>query len=336
LKLLRYTLWRLLLLIPVLFGVSLITFILMRVIPGNPIDRLMSDFVPPARIEQLKQEAGLKDPLYIQYLRYGGRLLHGDAGTSFITGQPVSSELMQAFPATFELTTYSMLVIVMVGIPLGILAALRRETVIDHVVRGMSVAGFSMPLFWLGLILVYVFFFRLNLVPGPLGRIEPLVQAPAHITGLFTADALLTGNWAALVSSLRVLILPVVTLATSAIGPLARMTRSEVIEALDSDYIHAARSLGLSQALILTYALRNGLLPVITMIASIYGYLLSGSVLTESIFSWPGLGEYAFNAIANSDYNAVQGYFLLVAFMYVIVYLIMDIAYHMLDPRVRL
>lgn len=331
----RYVAWRVALLIPILLGVSVITFVLMRIIPGNPIDRLMSDFVPATRIEQIKRDAGLTDPLYVQYARYIAHLVRGDAGVSFMTGQPVASELVQAFPATFELTTYGMLLSVAAGLALGVIGALRRDAAVDHAIRTAAVAGFSVPVFWLGLVLIYVFFFKLGLVPGPIGRIEPAVAPPAHLTGLYTVDALLTGNWPAFVSSARMLVLPVVTLAASALGPVVRMTRSEVSEALQSDYVRAARSFGMPPRTIIGYALRNGFLPILTLIASLYGFLLSGSVLIESIFSWPGLGRYAFNAIANSDYNAAQGYILMVAFLYAAVYLVTDIAYHLLDPRVR-
>jgi peptide/nickel transport system permease protein len=332
----RYAIRRLALLVPVLFGVSVIAFLLLRVIPGDPVERMVSEFVPRARVEQLKREAGLTDPLPVQYGRYIGRLFRGDAGTSFVTGHPVAAELAEAFPATLELTTYAMLLSVVAGLGLGVMAAVRRDGVVDHAVRVLSVAGFSVPLFWLGLLLIYVLYFKLGLLPGPLGRIEPLVPPPARLTGLYTLDGLITGNWTALNSSTRMLILPVVTLSASAIAPLARMTRAEVLEALDSEYVRAARALGLAERMIRRKAIRNGLLPIITVIASTYGYLLSGSVLVESIFAWPGLGQYAFNAIANSDYNAVQGYILVVTVVYVLIYLALDIAYHALDPRVQL
>jgi peptide/nickel transport system permease protein len=327
---------RLLWLLPVLVGVSVIIFLLLRVLPGDPIERMTSEFIPRARIEQLKREAGLTDPLVVQYLRYVSRLVRGDAGTSFVTGQPVARELAEAFPATFELTSYAMLLTIGVGISAGVLAALRQDGVIDHAIRVLAVTGFSIPLFWLGLLLIYLLYFKLNVLPGPLGRIEPLIAPPTRATGLFTVDAALAGDWAALGSSVRMLVLPVVTLAASAMAPLARMTRAEVLDALASDYVRAARSLGLPRGRIVAQAVRNGLLPIVTMIASIYGYLLSGSVLVESIFAWPGMGQYAFNAIANSDYTAVQGYVLFVTFVYVAIYLVLDIVYHILDPRVRL
>jgi peptide/nickel transport system permease protein len=332
----RYAVRRLVLLVPVLLGVSVLAFVLLRAIPGDPIERMASEFVPRARVEQLRREAGLTDPLYVQYVRYVARLARGDAGTSFQSGLPVTAELAEAFPATFELTTYAMLLTAVAGVGLGVMAAVRRDGWVDHAVRVVSVAGLSVPLFWLGLLLIYLLYYKLDLLPGPLGRIEPLVPPPAKVTGLYTVDALVTGNWPALRSSTRMLILPVLTLTASAIAPLARITRTEVLEALDSDYVRAARSLGLAPRTVLRKAVRNGLLPIVTVMATIYGYLLSGSILVESIFAWPGMGQYAFNAIGSSDYNAVQGYILAVTFVYVVIYLALDVVYHALDPRVQL
>lgn len=331
----RYVLRRLLFIVPVLFGVSLVTFILLHVIPGNPIDRITSIYIPEARIEELKKEAGFADPIHVQFLRYMGKLIHGNTGTSFVSGRSVRSELSEVFPATFELTTLAILLAIVIGTPLGILAAVKRDSLVDHVVRVVAVIGFSVPLFWLGLLLIYFVFYLWNIVPAPLGRIESLIEPPDNITGLYILDSLLTRNWESLISSIRVLILPVVTLVASAMAPIARMVRSEMIEALDSDYIRTAKSLGLSQRIVLFWAMRNALLPNITMAGSIYGYLLGGSVLIETVFAWPGMGKYAFEAIANSDYPVVQGYILLVTFMYIIIYLLLDILYCFLDSRIR-
>ena len=335
-RILRHTARRLLFLLPVLFGVTLIAFVLVRVLPGNPIDRMSSEYVPPARLEQLKREAGLKDPVYVQFGRYISHLVHGDAGTSFVTGLPVASELIRAFPATFELTSYSMVLTVLIGIPLGIISAVKQNSLADHLTRAMVVGGFSMPIFWLGLVLIYVFFFKLNIVPAPLGRIPAFVQPPAHITGLYTVDALLTRNWTSLLASFHVLILPVVTLAVSALAPVARMVRAEMVATLDSDFVRTAGALGLPRGRVLQDALRVVLLPIVTIIASVYGNLLSGSVLVESIFSYPGMGLYAFNAITNNDYTAVQAYIILAAFMYASIYLVLDLVYCYLDPRVQI
>jgi peptide/nickel transport system permease protein len=331
----RYAFRRIALFIPVLLGVTLITFVLTRVMPGNPIDRLVSAYIPEARIEELKREAGLEDPLYVQYFRYVGGIMKGDLGTSFLTGRPVMGELVQRFPATFELTTYAMVFGSLIGIAMGMVAAVNRDGLIDHTVRVVSVIGYSVPIFWLGLLLTYVFFFRLRLAPAPLGRISPDVAAPAKLTGLYIVDSLIAGNWAALLSSARALMLPVASLAISALAPIARITRSEMVDALDSQYVKSAKALGLPRFTVLGYTLRNGLLPIMTMTASIYAFLLGGSVLIESIFAWPGMGQYAFNAIVNSDYTAVQGYILIVTFAYLVLYLLLDIAYSILDPRVQ-
>ncbi len=330
----RYSLRRVLLMVPVLLGVTVITFVLTRVMPGNPIDRIASSYIPEARIKELKREAGLEDPLYVQFCRYVYRLPRGDLGTSFVSGLPVAKELRQRFPATLELTTYGMLISILVGVAIGVMAAANRGGIIDHAVRLIAVSGYSVPSFWLGLILIYGLFFKLGIAPAPLGRIPPQVSAPEEITGLYTVDALLTRNMPALLASAHGLMLPVLTLAFGALAPIARITRSEMVDALDSEYIRTARSLGLPRSRSLHYALRNGLLPIITMAASIYGYLLSGSVLIESIFAWPGMGQYAFNAIVSSDYTAVQGYIILVTFSYLFLYLILDILYSALDPRV--
>jgi ABC-type dipeptide/oligopeptide/nickel transport system permease component len=331
----RYAFRRVVLMIPVLLGVTLITFVLTRVMPGNPIDRITSVYVPAARIEELKREAGLGDPVYLQYAKYVGGLLHGDLGTSFMTGLPVATELVRRFPATFELTTYGMLLTVLIGTGMGMIAAVKRDGLLDQLVRVISVTGYSMPVFWLGLILAFIFFFKLGLAPAPLGRIDPGVAAPVKITGLYTVDSLLTGDWVAFVASTRALMLPVASLVLSSLAPIARITRSEMVEALDSEYVRTARSLGLPQSRVLRYTLRNGLLPIMTMAASIYGYLLGGSVLIETIFAWPGMGQYAFNGIANNDYTVVQGYIVLVTFTYLVLYLVLDIAYSALDPRVQ-
>lgn len=334
-RVLRYALRRISLIVPVLLGVTLITFVLTRVMPGNPIDRITSDYVPQARIRELKREAGLEDPLYIQYGRYIRDLMKGDLGTSFITGLPVASQLAQRLPATFELTTYAMLVTVLIGIGMGMLAAVKRDGFIDHIVRVISVAGYSMPIFWLGLVLIFIFFFKLRLAPAPLGRISPNLPAPAKLTGLYTIDSIVQGNWTALVASARALMLPVVSLALPSLAPIARITRSEMVEALDSEYVRTARSLGLAKSTVLRCSLTNGLLPIVTMAANVYGFLLSGSVLVECIFAWPGMGQYAFSGIANSDYTAVQGYIILVSFAYSVLYLVLDILYTLLDPRVE-
>jgi peptide/nickel transport system permease protein len=279
---------------------------------------------------------GLNKPIFVQYVDYIWQVLHGNLGTSFTTTHPVLSDLTSRFGATFEITLYAMLLALIVGVPLGILAAVRRGRIVDHVSRVVAVSGIALPVFWTSLMLLYLLYLKAHILPAPDGRINPLVQPPTDITGLYTVDSLLTGNWKALSSSVDALILPVCVLAFGVMAPIARITRSGMIEALDSDYIRAARSLGLSpRKVILGHAFRNALLPLLTMIAVLYGYLLGGVVLVENIFAWPGLGQYVFTAITSSDYPAVQGFILYATVIYVVLFLIVDLLYLAIDPRVR-
>jgi peptide/nickel transport system permease protein len=332
-----YAARRLVLLLPVLLGVTIVTFVLTRVIPGNPIDQLVSPLASPQQREELIRQHGLNQPVYTQYWDYIKALLHGDLGTSFSTSHSVLSDLTSRFGATFELTLYAMLLSMLLGISLGILAAVRSGRVADHLVRIFSVGGIAFPVFWTSLTLLYIFFVKLHWLPGPYGRIDPNIGAPHQITGLYTVDSLLTGNWAALRSSAEALVLPVGVLAFAVMAPIARITRSGMVEALESDYIRAARSLGLPErTIVLRHAFRNAVLPVITMVAVVYGYLLGGVVLVENIFSWPGLGSYVFNAITSSDYPAVQGFILYATTIYVLLFLVVDLLYMAIDPRIRI
>jgi peptide/nickel transport system permease protein len=330
-----YAARRIVLLIPVLLGVTFVTFLLTRVIPGDPIDQLISPLASPQERAALIQQHGLDEPIWKQYLLYIKGLLHGDLGTSFTTSHSVLSDLTSRFGATFELTLYAMLLALAVGIPFGIIAAVRSGGWVDHVVRTLSVAGIAFPVFWTSLTLLYVFFLKLHWLPGPSGRIDPNVSPPTQITGLYTVDSLLTANWEALRSSAEALVLPVSVLAFAVMAPIARITRSGMVEALESDYVRAARSLGLSERTIRRHAFRNAVLPLITMVAIVYGYLLGGVVLVENIFSWPGLGSYVFNAITSSDYPAVQGFILYATTLYVVLFLIVDLLYMAIDPRIR-
>jgi len=333
---LTYIARRLALLVPVLLGVTLVTFALTRLIPGNPIDQLVSPLASPEQRQQLIEEHGLDEPFYDQYVVYVENLAHGDLGTSFTTSQPVLEDLTSRFSATFELTLYAMVVAVLLGVPLGIAAAVWRNRWVDHVARVLSVTGIALPVFWTSLTLLYFLFFRLHVLPAPYGRIDPRVTSPHDYTGLLTIDSLLSANWAALRSSAEALILPVAVLAFAVMAPIARITRSGMLEALESDYVRAARSLGLpARTVVLRHALRNALLPLITMVAVVYGYLLGGVVLVEEIFAWPGLGRYVYNAIVSSDYPAVQGFILYATTIYVLLFLVVDVLYLLIDPRIR-
>lgn len=331
-----YVLRRILLLIPILLGVTIVTFVLTRVVPGNPVDRMVSPLASQQAKEQVVHSLGLDQPIYVQYFTYVEHLTRLDFGTSFTTSHPVFSDLTSRFAATFELTSYAMLLALIFGLTLGVVAAVRRNGVVDHVARVVSVTGVAIPSFWLALVLIYLFFYLTHILPAPTGRINPLINPPQHITGLYTIDALLTANWTALSSAAGNLVAPVVVLAFPAMAPIARITRSSMIEALESDYARAARSLGIAErAVVLKYCLKNGLLPVITYAGIVYGFLLGGSVLVEDIFAWPGLGLYAFNAISSADYPAVQGFIIYATTVYVVIFLILDVLYMLLDPRIK-
>lgn len=331
-----YVARRILLLIPVLLGVTFIAFALTRILPGNPIDRLAGPYVSAERKAEITAQFGLDQPFYVQYGTYVKNLMQGDLGRSIISGVPVSDELSSRFAATFELTGAALLIAVIVAVPLGIVAALKKDSLIDGVARIVSIAGVSIPVFWSGLMLSLLLFFRWDIAAAPVGRIDLRTGPPDNITGLYTIDSLLTGNWAALGASIHSLWLPASVMGFSVMAPIMRLVRQGMIEALDSPSTTALRSLGLSPAsIVLRHGLKNALLPVVTMLAIVYGYLLGGSVLVETVFSWPGMGLYAFNSISASDFPAVQGFILYATTMYVVVFLVLDLVYTVLDPRVR-
>jgi ABC-type dipeptide/oligopeptide/nickel transport system permease component len=335
-KLQFYVVRRVLLLIPVLLGVTFITFALTRILPGNPIDRIAGPFVSDERKAEISDQYGLDEPFYVQYATYVENLFQGDLGTSLVSGVPVSDELSNRFAATFELTTAALLIALVVAVPLGVAAALRKDTWLDGIARIVAIAGVSIPVFWSGLMLSFLLFYRWGIAPPPLGRIDPQVGPPDHLTGLYTIDSLLTGDSAAFVSAVKQLWLPATVMGFSVMAPIMRLVRQGMIEALEAPPTTALRALGARPAsIVLRHALKNALMPVVTMIAIVYGYLLGGSILVETIFSWPGMGLYAFNSIAANDFPAVQGFILYATTMYVVVFLVLDLLYLTLDPRVK-
>ncbi len=335
-KLALYVARRLALLVPVLLGVTFITFALTRIIPGDPIETLAGAFASAERKAELREEYALDDPFYVQYANYVGQLFEGDLGTSLTSGLPVSSDLSSRFAATFELTSTALLIALVVAVPLGVVAALRKDTWIDGLARIVAIAGVSVPVFWSGLMLSFLFFYKLGVAPPPFGRIDPQVGPPASITGLYLVDSVLALDWAAFVAAVKALWLPATVMGFSVIAPITRLVRQGMIEALESSPTTALRALGARpSSIVLRHALKNALLPVVTMIAIVYGYLLGGSVLIETIFSWPGMGLYVFNAVASSDFPAVQGFILYATTMYIFVFLMLDLLYLALDPRVK-
>lgn len=337
-RIIRYILRRLLLLIPVLLGTLFIAFFLTRILPGNPIDRVAGPYISNEKREEMKRTARLDLPFHQQFSLYLADLVSkGDMGTSYTTARPVQRDLLARFPATLELVLFGLSLALLVAIPLGVVGALNRDSVFDQVGRVLAVLGVSIPVFWLALVLLYVFFLQLHWVPPPSGRLPTVFSAPPAISGMYTLDALLAGDWKTLRAALASLIMPGVSLAIITMAPLARMTRSAMLEALESDYVRAARALGLpSRVITWQYAFRNSLVPILTVFAGVFGYALGGVVLIEYIFSWPGLGQYSLNSILAADFPAVQGAILLVTGVYVLIYLLLDLAIAAIDPRVQL
>jgi peptide/nickel transport system permease protein len=332
-----FILKRVLLLFPILLGISFITFTMTHILPGDPLYILLSPYAKAEDIQKERTRLGLDRPLPVQYGIYLRDLTHGDLGIAYRTRQPVVRDLAQHFPVTFELTTLSLILAVLVGVPAGVQAAVHKDKWLDHVIRALSVGGVSIPIFWTGLVLIYLLYYKLQIAPPPIGRLDTIMDPPRHITGMYTFDALFTGNWRVLRSSLAHIALPAIALSISMLTPIMRITRSSMLDALNSSYVRTATALGLPRrTIIYGDALRNALLPVVTSIGLVYGWSLGGEVLVEVVFSWPGMGYYAVNSILNMDFAPVQGFVLVTAFIYVAVNLLVDVLYTAIDPRIRL
>lgn len=321
----------------VLIVVSIATFLLTHAVPGDPISAILSDRQAnnPEVRAALERRWGLNEPLPIQYLYYVGNLLQGDWGESISKRTPVAQELRHRVPATIELTGFALAFALVVGVPLGIVSALKHDRWPDHLARFITLIGTSLPVFWLGLLLLYVFFYRLEWLPGP-GRLDVGMKAPPPITGMVTIDALLQRDWAVFQAALKRLILPSIVLGSFAMGIVARMLRSSLLASLSDDYVRTARAKGLGErSVVAGHALRNALIPTVTVLGLTTASLLAGAVLTETIFSWPGIGSFAVSAALKLDYPALLGVTLIVAIIYVLVNLAVDIVYVLLDPRIR-
>src|SRR5918911_205658 len=289
----------------------------------------------PSIVAAFRAQWGLDRPLPEQYLTYVRNLAQGNLGTSIRTHMPVAEDLGGYLPASAELAVAATLVGTLLGIPFGVISAVRRNQLVDHLVRAVSLLGVSSPVFWLGLVALYVFYFRLGWLPGP-GRLDVGMAEPAHVTGMYTFDSLLTRDWAGFTSSVRHLVLPGLVLASVYLGLVTRMTRSSMLEVLSADYVRTARGKGLRQrAVIYRHALGNALIPTVTVLGLAFGDILAGTVLTETIFSWPGIGRYAYQSAVTLDFPAIMGVSLLIAAVFITVNLATDLAYVFLDPRLR-
>ena len=328
---------RLLQAIPTVFGIVVITFLLTRALPGDPAVFFAGPAATPESIAEIRSQLGLDQPWPVQFGRYLGELAQGELGQSMTTGQPVMQELLRRLPASLELTLVALLLSLSIALPLGILAATHQDTWVDQLCRFVVTAGVSLPTFFTGLLLVYVFYFLLGWAPPPLGRLDILYLPPPHVTGLYLVDALLAGDTEVFWSSFKQLILPAMTLALFTLAPLARMTRAAMLQSLASDYVRTARACGLGYPKVLrAYALRNALLPVITTLGMVFSFSLGANVLVEKVFSWPGIGSFAIEALVASDYAAVQGFVLAMALLFVILNLCVDMLYTLVDPRVKI
>ncbi|QDP25255.1 ABC transporter permease [Bradyrhizobium cosmicum] len=329
---------RLLSSLPALFGVLVFTFLLMRVLPGDPAVFFASG--PNAgkeEIEQIRKQMGLNKSVPEQLVFYLSDIGHGNLGRSMMTGQPVLKDLRERLPASLELTFTALLIALIAAVPLGVVAALRPGSVVDHGVRMFCALGVCVPTFVSGLLLIYVFYYLLGLAPDPTGRIDVFTSLPPQRTGFLSIDFLLAGDVEGWWAACKQLILPAVSMALFVIAPLARITRASMLVSLGSDFVRTARSVGLSwHKVVVTYALRNAILPVITIAGIVFSTMLGANVLVEKVFSWPGVASYALDALLSSDYAPVQGFVLLMASLFVLVNLVVDVCYGIADPRVSI
>ncbi|WP_227323637.1 ABC transporter permease [Acidisoma silvae] len=330
-----FVLRRVLTVLPVLVGATVFTFVVMRLLPADPAAFLASGpGMGAADIAALRAKLGLDRSLPVQFGLYAWQLLHGDFGHSFVTGNPVALDLLQRLPASLELACGGLLIAAVIGMPLGIAAALRPGSLFDTACRALAVLGGALPGFVIGVFLIYLCYFKLSWAPEPTGQIDAALSAPRIVTGFLVIDSLLAGNMTAFASALGRMVLPSLTMALFALAPVMRMTRAAMVTALASDYIRSSRALGLPNRLVLRYALENAGAPLITMFGLIFSYMLGANVVVEKVFAWPGIGAYALDGLQAADYSAVQGFILVVAAVFAAVNLLVDLLCGWADPRI--
>ena len=333
-KLGTYILKRIFLMVIVMFGVATIVFFITRIIPADPVGAILGGNAPIERVDEMRHQLGLDKPITLQFIDYIKGIVHADFGVSLKSNRPVLKDIINYFPATIELAIVSMIFAVLVGVVLGVFSAIYRNKSIDHFSRVFSILGVSMPVFWLGLLLLLLFYYHLGWLPG--GGRNSLFIFPPRITGLLLLDSILAGDWTAFWDGLSHIILPAFVLGYASAASIARIMRASMLDILRQDFIRTAKSKGLPKRVVIyRHALKNALIPVVTIIGLSFGSLLSGAVLTETIFSWPGLGRYIVNALLVLDYPAVTGGTLFIAFVYSLANLVVDISYAALDPRMR-
>ena len=323
--------------VPSLIGVVIVTFLLTRVLPGDTASYFAGPAATPAAIAEIRHKLGLDQSLPVQFWNYIVDLAHGHLGTSLTTGQPVVNEIASRLPASTELTLAGLILALAIALPLGIVAALRQGSWIDHLCRVVATAGVSLPVFFTGLLFVYAFYFLLGWAPAPLGRLDVFASAPPTVTGFYLVDSLIMRDFETFRAALAQLALPAITLAVFSLAPIARITRASMLAVLGSEFIRTARAAGLEPStIVIRYALRNALLPIVTTLGMVFSFLLGANVLVEKVFAWPGIGSYAVEALIASDYAPVQGFVLAMAILYVFLNLCIDLLYGVIDPRVRI
>ena len=332
----RYLQRRLVTLIVTLLGIMAVTFFISLVVPVDPLASIAGPQASQETVNQLRKLYGFDQPIYIQFGRYVKRLLHGDLGASFQTARPVLDDILQYFPATIELATLALIISIIIGIPLGVVSSVYRNSPIDHFSRVLSLIGVSVPVFWSGLVLLLLFYFKLDWLPEP-GRLNVMLIEPKRFTGMILIDSLIAGNLEVFWDAMKHMVLPAAVLSFYGLAGVARIVRSSMLDVLSEEYIKTARIKGLNEFSVLTrHALRNALVPAVTIIGLTYGFLLEGAVLTEIIFSWPGLGRYLALAFLTLDLNAIVGGTMVVALAYCLINLIVDIIYAFLNPKITL
>ncbi|MFO1114510.1 MAG: ABC transporter permease [Beijerinckiaceae bacterium] len=323
--------------IPSLIGVVIVTFLLTRVLPGDTAAYFAGPAATPAAIAEIRHKLGLDLPLAVQFANYVSDLVRGNLGLSLTTGQPVLQDIAARLPASAELTLAGLVLSLAIALPLGVFAALRQGSWVDHLCRIIATAGVSLPVFFTGLLFVYAFYFLLGWAPAPLGRLDVYSSAPATVTGFYLVDSLIARDFETFRAALAQIALPAITLAVFSLAPIARITRASMLSVLGSEFIRTARAAGLEPGtVVVRYALRNALLPIVTTLGMVFSFLLGANVLVEKVFAWPGIGSYAVEALIASDFAPVQGFVLAMAILYVILNLCIDLLYGVIDPRVRI
>lgn len=336
LALATYVAKRLALIPLILFGVLIIMFVITRMLPGDPAAVRAGGIPDPEILIAIRKEMGLDQPVYVQFVIYLKELASGNLGTAFMTGRPVAEELLFRLPATIELGLVSEFIALIIGFPLGIISAIKRDTIWDHLSRLFGVLGVSIPNYYLGLLGIYILFFQLRLLPGPMGRIAILIEPPSHITGLYLVDSVLTLDWDALWSSLAHIALPAMALSFFTMAPVIRITRSSMLEVVSTDYVRTAKAAGIPERqIIFQDILKNAMIPLLTVISFSVGNLIGGVVVIEQVFGWPGVGLFALSSFQANDHNPIQAFVLLSVAAFLIVNLVTDALYGLVDPRIR-